>query len=305
MRMPYSVGIFGTIVASLLLAACFSAAQAVVSAAPEQSAAQACDALVGMAVPASAIALPTKGATVSATKLMPSSANFGEYCVVQGAIAPAAGGSPIYFQINLPTEWNQRSVHFGGGGFDGAVVAGLNAFGEGHPKEPRPLAAGYVTFGSDSGHSNNADGSPAFNQNLQGGTRTKRPACRPRRRLPDECLLRTEQGDVCEFRRRSIEKDPRRRGRNHQKTVRPRAREDVLFRPFARWTRSGARRPAVRERLRRCVCWCAGPRRHRGSDRLYFGHPADVPESRLLAERETNRSRGQSRARCVRRPGWH
>jgi Tannase and feruloyl esterase len=49
------------------------------------------------------------------------------------------------------------------------VVAGLNAFAEGHPKEKRPLAAGFVTFGSDSGHSNAADGKPMFSQNLQGG----------------------------------------------------------------------------------------------------------------------------------------
>jgi feruloyl esterase len=60
-------------------------------------------------------------------------------------------------------------VHFGGGGFDGAVVSGLGAFGEGHPSEKRPLAKGYVTFGSDSGHSNGPGGQPVFNQNLQGG----------------------------------------------------------------------------------------------------------------------------------------
>ncbi len=135
----------------------------------EQDAATACDALVNLKIPASSIAMPTNGATVNATKLMPASADFGEYCVVQGSIAPVADGFPINFQINLPTNWNGRAVHFGGGGFDGTVVAGLNAFGEGHPKEKRPLAAGFVTFGSDSGHSNAADGKPIYSQNLQGG----------------------------------------------------------------------------------------------------------------------------------------
>jgi hypothetical protein len=85
----------------------------------EQDAAAACDALVNLKVPAAAIALPTNGVTVNATTLMPATADFGEYCVVQGSIAPVADGFPISFQINLPTNWNGRAVHFGGGGFDG------------------------------------------------------------------------------------------------------------------------------------------------------------------------------------------
>jgi pimeloyl-ACP methyl ester carboxylesterase len=68
--------------------------------------------------------------------------------------------SPIRFEVNLPKTWNRRALQFGGGGTDGTVVTGLNAFSQAPADVPTPLARGYVTLGSDSGH--DATGKPPF-----------------------------------------------------------------------------------------------------------------------------------------------
>jgi Tannase and feruloyl esterase len=54
--------------------------------------------------------------------------------------------------VNLPTRWNNRMLHMGGGGFDGTLVTGLGGASNQIPTSPTPLALGYVTLGSDSGH---------------------------------------------------------------------------------------------------------------------------------------------------------
>src|SRR5699024_10544452 len=77
-----------------------------------------------------------------------------EYCEVSGAIHPVDSDAPdINFQVNLPTDWNQKFLQFGGGYFNGTVVTGLSNIAAGD-REARntPLAQGYVTFGSDSGN---------------------------------------------------------------------------------------------------------------------------------------------------------
>src|SRR5207344_729252 len=60
--------------------------------------------------------------------------------------------APIKFQVNLLVEWNGRSLQYGGGGFNGVLITGLTLppaypFGA-----PSPLARGFVTYGTDSGH---------------------------------------------------------------------------------------------------------------------------------------------------------
>ncbi len=83
-----------------------------------------------------------------------------EHCEVLGRIAaldPSA--PPILFQINLPTRWNGRSVQYGGGGFNGVLINGLGLVPAGRYDQPAPLAQGYVTYGTDSGHQN-APGRP-------------------------------------------------------------------------------------------------------------------------------------------------
>jgi len=76
-----------------------------------------------------------------------------QFCRVLGHIEPAdAKAPPIRFQLNLPLQWNGRSVQYGGGGFNGVVISGLAL----PPASPfdvvSPLAKGFATYGTDSGH---------------------------------------------------------------------------------------------------------------------------------------------------------
>ena len=127
-----------------------------------------CGELAGLKIPAPAIGLPTSGATITSATLVgatpqsvdPNTGNIvlpmPEYCKVIGTIAPIDPNAfPINFEINLPTGWNDRSMHFGGGGFNGVLVTGLGTRFPQPPDDPVPLARGYVTFGSDSGHTGN------------------------------------------------------------------------------------------------------------------------------------------------------
>jgi hypothetical protein len=138
-----------------------------------ESADEACARLKQSVTPAS-IGLPTGGATIESAELMPpaplaaAELPFGplppylavvpavpEYCKVNGAIAPVdPKAPPIRFQINLPTAWNGSSVQFGGGGFNGVLITGLGLPPLERADRPSPLAQGFVTYGTDSGHQN-------------------------------------------------------------------------------------------------------------------------------------------------------
>ncbi len=122
------------------------------------SAAQACEALSGAALPSSRIGLPTRGATVLDARLVEASEAPGrrapQYCRVLGAIRPVDRRAPdIRFELDLPTSWNGKAFMEGGGGFDGAIpdTAGPLLDLPGGRVAP-PLMRGYATFGSDSGH---------------------------------------------------------------------------------------------------------------------------------------------------------
>lgn len=151
--------------AALLLSAC---------ATQTRDPAAACAALAAP-IPASAIGLPTNGARIDSAVLTPASPlsvnpnppfspptpemavtpAMPEHCRVIGSIAaidPQA--PPIRFQVNLPTDWNGRSLQYGGGGFNGVLITGLNLPPAGPPDRPAPLMRGYVTYGTDSGHQN-------------------------------------------------------------------------------------------------------------------------------------------------------
>lgn len=133
---------FACICAGLLFAAPAMAAM---------SPGQACKSLKGFDVPARAIGLPTSGAVVTATSEVNDSGH-GKFCKVLGEIrGKEASTPPIMFEVNLPDDWNGKALHMGGGGYDGRLITGLRGrFPE--PGMPLPLAQGYVTFGSDSGH---------------------------------------------------------------------------------------------------------------------------------------------------------
>ena len=83
-----------------------------------------------------------------------------------GAIHPIDKEAPdIHFEVNLPVIWNQKALQMGGGGFNGILVTGLEQSKGEDVNKPTPLAKGYVTFGSDSGHTGGKwDGSFAMNE---------------------------------------------------------------------------------------------------------------------------------------------
>ena len=95
-----------------------------------------------------------------------------EFCKVLGQIAPLdPNAPPIKFQVNLPLDWNGRSLQYGGGGFNGVLITGL-ALPPAYPfGTPSPLARGFVTYGTDSGHENKPGQPP---QGLRSTTRRSR-----------------------------------------------------------------------------------------------------------------------------------
>lgn len=133
------------------------------------TAAQACSSLQGLTIPPSAIGKPTSGAVVQSAILVAATAqgnSNGEYCAVTGAIHPVDSTAPnIQFEVNLPSSWNNRVLQLGGGAYDGTLVTGLGAYPSQPAGTPNPLKQGYVTLGSDGGHTgtNGFDGSFALN----------------------------------------------------------------------------------------------------------------------------------------------
>lgn len=129
-----------------------------------------CAALVAPVAPA-VIGLPSGAATIDSATLVPAAAlavaerggspaaritpATPAHCKVLGRIAPLdAAAPPILFQVNLPLAWNGRSVQYGGGGFNGVLITGLALVPGARFDQPAPLAQGYVTYGTDSGHQN-------------------------------------------------------------------------------------------------------------------------------------------------------
>lgn len=116
----------------------------------------ACADLSGKTIPATDIGLPSGGATITeATAVAAGAAGnlYGDYCKLRGTIAPVSSASPaINFALNLPTNWNRKTIHFGGGGFNGNLIDGTELIRFGPADKPAPLALGYATYGSDSGH---------------------------------------------------------------------------------------------------------------------------------------------------------
>ncbi len=97
----------------------------------------------------STLAVAERGAT-PAGRVTPANPAF---CKVIGHLDPTdPKAPPIKFQVNLPIEWNGRAVQYGGGGFNGVLITGLGLPAAYPFDKPSPLARGYVTYGTDSGH---------------------------------------------------------------------------------------------------------------------------------------------------------
>ena len=139
------------------------AAIAIASAASAPAhAATACADLSTLRIAANEIGLPTSGATITSAQVQtvpadPAAPTAGtrEYCKVLGAIAPVdANAPPIKFEVNLPVQWNGRAVQYGGGGSNGVLITGLNPLRDARRDTPVPVARGFATWGTDSGHQN-------------------------------------------------------------------------------------------------------------------------------------------------------
>jgi hypothetical protein len=118
-----------------------------------------CVKLSGFRIPAADIGLPSHGAVIAAATVETAPANPSapeakiEFCRLLGAIAPVDPQAPdIAFEINLPFTWNRRAVQYGGGGYNGVLVTGLAPLRDAPLDLPTPLARGYATWGTDSGH---------------------------------------------------------------------------------------------------------------------------------------------------------
>ncbi|WP_250459207.1 tannase/feruloyl esterase family alpha/beta hydrolase [Caballeronia sp. INML5] len=117
-----------------------------------------CADLEGKTVPASIIGLPTRGATIVSASVVKAAAlgnRNGEYCRITGFIRALQDTTPdIRFEVNLPSRWNGRALQMGGGGYNGTIVSGTEPMS--FAPDSTPLARGYATFGSDSGHVGNS-----------------------------------------------------------------------------------------------------------------------------------------------------
>jgi pimeloyl-ACP methyl ester carboxylesterase len=111
-----------------------------------------CAPLKDFSIPASAIGLPTSGATVQ-TAVTSSGTTTGVFCQVAGIVKAKNPASPnLQFEVNLPLDWNRRALQMGGGGYDGSLVTGATPFTLQPANTPTPLKQGFVTLGSDGGH---------------------------------------------------------------------------------------------------------------------------------------------------------
>lgn len=103
-----------------------------------------CASLTTYHISASAIGLPTRGAIVTKTKLVPAGlpSPFGEYCLIEANVQSVdSHAQSITFSAALPTHWNGKVVQLGDGGYEGQVVSPTDP--SSHPRRtPSRAAAG-------------------------------------------------------------------------------------------------------------------------------------------------------------------
>jgi pimeloyl-ACP methyl ester carboxylesterase len=121
--------------------------------------------LDGKQVAAASIGLPTDGARVTSAQLLPATSVNSEYCQVNGQIDSAdPTAQPILFEADMPSRWNGKLLHLGGGGWDGSISNAMFTLTLIAP--PSASSRGYVAFASDSGHGS-APGDASFALNAE------------------------------------------------------------------------------------------------------------------------------------------
>ncbi|WP_244493700.1 tannase/feruloyl esterase family alpha/beta hydrolase [Aureimonas sp. AU4] len=126
---------------------------------------QACEALSSSGIPADAISLKTGGAAISSARWTDLSGS-APFCKVSGKVLPVdPEAPPISWEVDLPSIWNGRMLQYGGGGYNGILPETTKASIHGPLDRPVPLAQGYVTFGSDSGHTAQNTNDASFAKN--------------------------------------------------------------------------------------------------------------------------------------------
>ena len=115
-----------------------------------------CASLKDLAIPASAIGLPTGGAVVQAAVAVKATDDRnvnGDFCKVTGLIKNATASTAVFeFEVNLPNTWNGKALQMGGGGYDGNLVNALGPYTLQPAGQDTALKQGYVTLGSNGGH---------------------------------------------------------------------------------------------------------------------------------------------------------
>ncbi len=145
----------------VLLGALSVAAMAM--AAPAFADEAACKALSGRVLPRESITLPVSSAKLTSAEFIAAAGPLPAYCKVLGEMGPIdPKAHAILFQVNLPETWNEKAVQYGGNGMNGTVVNALGALRDQKPATPVPLAQGYVTLGTDSGHPNTTPDAQTF-----------------------------------------------------------------------------------------------------------------------------------------------
>ena len=199
------------------------------------------------------------------------------YCKILGHIQPIdSAAPPIQFEVNLPAQWNGRSVQYGGGGFNGVLISGIGL----------PPAARF----------DRAVAAGARLCDLRHGFRP------PGRAGPAGAGLCAERRSLRQFQPRVLQEGARRRGRVDEARLRHGAGEALFHGQFRGRARSADDGAALSRRLRRHL-------RPRARDQLdgvaARGNPRRPgDDGRGLAEAgagKTRRRRGSSRLRRRRR----
>lgn len=95
--------------------------------------------------------------TITSATVVPAAGTTPSYCNVLATVAPQTD-----IQIKLPTNWKQRYLHLGGGGFDGRIATNAPA-----SYNVNLLAEGYAVGASNGGHRGTQYPGPSFAGNQQ------------------------------------------------------------------------------------------------------------------------------------------